>query len=63
MYAEKRAWPAMINRPDQAKAASEKLAEKKNSRSMLSESEKLPHLTEPANTQDARKRTLAVNWL
>jgi predicted dehydrogenase len=39
-----------------------KLAEKKNSRSMLSESEKLPHLTEPTNTQ-ARKRTLAVNWL
>ena len=53
----------MINRPDQAKAASERLEEKKNSRSMLNESEKLPHLTEPTNTQDARKRTLAVNWL
>ena len=44
----------MITRPDQAKAASERLAEKKNSRSMLSESEMLPHLTEHLNnTQEA----------
>ena len=56
----------MITRPDQAKAASERLAEKKNSRSMLSESEMLPLLTEHlTNTQEAveQDKVMAVNWL
>jgi hypothetical protein len=37
--------------------------EKKNSRSMLSESEKLPHLTEPTNTHKDLGCELAVNGL